>query len=325
MNKEKSKSGIVCHATRMNGRLPYQLKTIIVLIGFVEIFRWIDYQTLAAVNYIGMIFGAAIIVFPFIQHKLFVSKHLAFNEHGIFGKTGFRHWINLRWEKIEEIRREAGAILIVTNENTEKFSTRWMSYKDRVNQLPDLEDIAKSHNVDVVNLTRAAKSSSPRSGDTHTIGLKPAKFDIVRIAFFILGLLFIIYAVKFSLYNAMIISLLSFFPGVALLSLSIIYPAFLQPDYLVFDRNGIRGKVGFTKNLDATWDEINIIEHQPPYLTFRLESGEIIEINYHWFTNPTKFIGRFKDFLPELERIAEMNNIPFTEKFDYKPGVVFNG
>lgn len=325
MNQEKSKYGIVCYATHMNGKLPYQLKAIIVLIGFVEIFRWIDYPTLDAVNYVGMTFGAALIVFPFIQHKLFVSRHLAFNEHGIFGKTGLWHWINMPWEDIEEIRREAGVILIVTNKNTEKFSTKWMSYSDRVNQLPNLEDIAKSHNVDIVNLIRTAKTSSPfkRSDDTQTIGLKPAKFDIVRIAFFILGLLFLIYAMEFSLYNTMIISLISFLPSVVLLSLVIIYPSFLQPDYLEFDKSGITGKVGLNKNLNKTWDKINKIEHQPPHITFRLESGEVIQINYHWFTNPTKIVGRYKDFLPELERIAELNNTPFIEKFDYKPGVVY--
>ena len=322
MNQENFKSGIVCYDLYLNGEFPLQLKILISVFGLLWLLTF-DYQAPDALEYSFLIYGAAIIVFPFVQHKIFISRHLAFNEHGIFGKTGFRHWIDLPWEDIEEIRRDAHDILIVTQEKTEKFSTKSMTYGDRVHRLPILKDLAESQDVNVVNLIRTVKTSSQiqSSDDNHTIGYKPKKFDIVRIAFFISGSFFLLY---FFISNDLIFSLFTVLTGVALLSLSVIYPAFIQPDYLIFDNNGITGKVGLNKNLDKTWDDVNIIEHQPPHITFRLESGEEIKMNYFWLTNPTRIRDRYKDFLPELERIAELNSTPFTEKFDYKPSVVFN-
>ncbi|MBD3274079.1 MAG: hypothetical protein GF372_02145 [Candidatus Marinimicrobia bacterium] len=322
MNQKNPKSGIIGYDIYLNGEFPLQLKILIISFGLLWVLPF-DYHDTDFVEYLFLIYGAAIIMFPLIQHKIFVSWHLAFNEHGIFGKTGFRHWINLPWEEIEEIRREDNKILIVTEENTVKFSTKFMAYWDRVHKLPDLKDLAESRDVKVVNLIRTMKSGSQTksSEDNHTIGYKPTKFDFVRLALFIFGVFFLLY---FFVSSDIIRSLLTLLPGAALLSLSFIYPAFIQPDYLVFDNNGIRGKVGSTKNLNKSWDEINLIEHQPPHLTFRLESGEKLEINYYWLLNPNKIRDRYKDFLPELERVAEMNGTPFTETFDYKPRVAFS-
>jgi hypothetical protein len=322
MNKEKSKSGIVGNDIYLNGEFPLQLKILIIAFGLLWVLGF-DYHDPDVVEYLHLIFGVAIIVFPLIQHRIFLSWHLAFNEHGIFGKTGFRHWINLPWEEIKEIRREDNKILIVTKENTEKFSTKFMTYWDRVHKLPDLKDLAELNDVKVVDLIRTMKASGQfqSSEDNHIIGYKPTKFDFVRLSLVILGVFFLLY---FFISSDLIRAILTLVPGAALLSLFVIYPAFIQPDYLKFDKSGITGKVGSNKNLDKTWDEINMIEHHPPHITFMLESGEKIELNYYWFTNPTKIRDRYKEFLPELERMAEMNGTPFTEKFIYKPGVVFS-